>query len=53
MSLVSRETRIISEVADLIVRLPRENSSWGYDRVAGALTVNCHIKCDWHGFVPN
>jgi hypothetical protein len=37
---------INSEVANLFVRLARENSSWGYDRIAGALTNLGHKVSD-------
>ena len=37
---------INSEIANLIVRLARENSSWGYDRIAGALTNLGHKVSD-------
>src|SRR5215813_1277214 len=30
--------RIGQEIEDLVVRMARENRSWGYDRIAGALT---------------
>jgi putative transposase len=30
--------RTSSEIEDVVVRLARENSGWGYDRIAGALT---------------
>jgi hypothetical protein len=29
--------RINSEIEQLIVRMARENSGWGYDRIAGAM----------------
>jgi len=29
--------RILAEVEELVVRFARENSGWGYDRIAGAL----------------
>jgi putative transposase len=30
--------RIQKEIEDLVVRMARENRSWGYDRIVGALT---------------
>jgi hypothetical protein len=30
--------RITKEIEDLVVRMARENRSWGYDRIVGALT---------------
>src|SRR5688572_10058308 len=30
--------RIKKEIEDLVVRMARENRSWGYDRIVGALT---------------
>src|SRR5919108_1027978 len=30
--------RIDKEIEDLVVRMARENRSWGYDRIVGALT---------------
>src|SRR6185295_20102052 len=30
--------RIAKELEDLVVRMARENRSWGYDRIVGALT---------------
>ena len=35
-----------SEVVNLIVRLARDNSSWGYDRIAGALSNLGHKVSD-------
>ena len=36
--------RIRQEVVDAIVRFAEENSSWGYERIQGALrNLNCHI----------
>jgi len=29
--------RITAEVAELVVRMARENANWGYDRIAGVL----------------
>ena len=37
MRRVSRRPATRPEVVNLILRLARENSSWGYDRIAGAL----------------
>src|SRR5918993_1600002 len=34
------------EVTDLIVRMARENSSWGYDGIVGALANLGHIVSD-------
>ena len=49
-----------SEVVNLIVRLARDNSSWGYDRIAGALSNLGHKVSDQtvgnilrrHGIAP-
>ena len=49
-----------SEVMNLIVRLARDNSSWGYDRIAGALSNLGHKVSDQtvgnilrrHGIAP-
>jgi len=49
-----------SEVVNLIVRLARDNSSWGYDRIAGALSNPGHKVSDQtvgnilrrHGIAP-
>ena len=30
--------RVDKEIEDLVVRMARENRSWGYDRIQGALT---------------
>jgi putative transposase len=38
--------RIGREVTDLIVRMARENSSWGYDRIVGALANVSHVVSD-------
>ena len=38
--------RIDEEVAELIVRLAKENRSWGYDRIAGALANLGHKVSD-------
>src|SRR3954452_10199058 len=34
------------EITDLIVRMARENSDWGYDRIAGALKNLGHCVSD-------
>ena len=52
--------RINSEIEDLVIRLARENSSWGYDRIVGALANLGHQVSDQtvgnilrrHGIAP-
>jgi hypothetical protein len=34
------------EITELIIRLARENSGWGYDRIAGALQILGHHVSD-------
>jgi hypothetical protein len=42
-----------SEVESLILRFARENSSWGYDRIAGAMINFGHSMSDQTvGYVP-
>ena len=38
--------KISSEIEQLIVRMARENSGWGYDRIAGALANLGHTVSD-------
>jgi hypothetical protein len=35
--------RIVQEITDLVLRMARENVSWGYDRIQGALANLGHI----------
>ena len=51
--------RIEQEIGELVVKMARENPSWGYDRIVGALANLGHIVSDqtvgnilrlaWHG----
>lgn len=36
-------SRVTQEIADLVMRMARENDTWGYDRIQGALTNLGHI----------
>src|SRR5262249_59987907 len=38
--------RISAQVEELVVRFARENSGWGYDRIAGALANLGHLISD-------
>jgi hypothetical protein len=38
--------RVEPEVEALVVRFARENTSWGYDRIVGALANLCHHLSD-------
>ena len=38
--------RVGREVTELIVRMARENSGWGYDRIVGALANLSHVVSD-------
>ena len=35
--------RVAQEITDLVLRMARENTSWGYDRIQGALTNIGHV----------
>jgi putative transposase len=35
--------RVAQEITDLVLRMARENPSWGYDRIQGALTNIGHV----------
>ena len=35
--------RVAQEITDLVLRMARENVSWGYDRIQGALANLGHI----------
>jgi transposase InsO family protein len=35
--------RVTQEITDLVLRMARENASWGYDRIQGALTNIGHV----------
>src|SRR6202051_1388529 len=52
--------RIATEIENLVIRLARENSGWGYDRIVGALANLGHAVSDQtvgnilrrHGLAP-
>jgi len=34
---------VVQEITDLVLRMARENTSWGYDRIKGAVTNIAHV----------
>ena len=46
MRMPGARARVGRGVTDLIVRMARENSFWGYDRIVGALANVGHVVSD-------